>query len=622
MGRVGKLTNEGSQPQCVKLQIQGVPAYGLIDSGADITIMGGILFKKVAAVARFRKRDLKKADKTTRNYDHTPFTLDGRIDMDLTFDGKTMCTPVYIKADAHDQLLLSEGVCRQLGILHYHPSVEPWRGGRARKRSRQQGGNQEQQAMPARQEASATPEAMPCSPNSSDAGVPTVRVRLVQSLQLLPHQGATVAVEIDGCASLETPKTVLLRVSEDALLQVEDALLHVGKDHPTCVQVFNPTGVSCQVKAGFKLGEVEEVEVTATEEGIPSAAPPDKDTVGVGRVTSSEVEERRKKLCEIIGKPELLTPKQTEELHKFLGEHHGAFAIDANERGETDMLTMEIVTGDAAPKRQAARRLPLAVRSEVARQLREMQSTGVVEPSSSPWASPVVMVRKKDGSHRFCVDYRELNAVTKADTFPLPRIDDLLDQLEAARYFTTLDLASGYWQIRLHQDSAEKTAFVTPQGLFQFHVMPFGLTNAPSVFQRLMERVLAGLNPEDGPAFTAVYIDDVIVFSRTLEEHLQHLCQVIQRISNAGLKLKPTKCHFIWEEVEYLGHLITPKGLKTNPKLTSAVANFPQPRNLTELRRFLGMCSYYRRFVPGFAKIASPLQSTTRKDSPFRWTPD
>ena len=152
--------------------------------------------------------------------------------------------------------------------------------------------------------------------------------------------------------------------------------------------------------------------------------------------------------------------------------------------------------------------------------------------------------------------------------------------------------------------------------------MPFGLTNAPSVFQRLIERVLAGLNPEDGPAFTAVYIDDVIVFSRTLEEHLQHLCQVIQRISNAGLKLKPTKCHFIREEVEYLGHLITPKGLKTNPTLTSAVANFPQPRNLTELRRFLGMCSYYRRFVPGFAKIASPLQSLTRKDSPFRWTPD
>lgn len=148
-------------------------------------------------------------------------------------------------------------------------------------------------------------------------------------------------------------------------------------------------------------------------------------------------------------------------------------------------------------------------------------------------------------------------------------------------------------------------AFVTPQGLFQFRVMPFGLTNAPSVFQQLMEKILSGLNPEDGPDFVAVYIDDVLVFSRTLEEHLQHLRQVIQRIRDAGLKLKPSKYSFVREEVEYLGHIITPHGLKTNPRLTSAIVDFPQPRTLTELRRFLGMCSYYRRFVLNFSKIAS-----------------
>ena len=204
---------------------------------------------------------------------------------------------------------------------------------------------------------------------------------------------------------------------------------------------------------------------------------------------------------------------------------------------ETDLLTMEIETGEATPKKQASRRMPFAVRSEVAQQLRDMQAAGVVKPSNSPWASPVVMVCKRDGTHRFCVDYRELNSVTKDDTFPLHRIDDLLDQLGEARYFSTLDLASGYWQIRMHPDSVEKTAFITPQGLFQFQVMPFGLTNAPSVFQRLMERVLAGLNPEDGPDFVSVYINNVLVFSCTLEEHLQHLRQVIQRISAAGLKL-------------------------------------------------------------------------------------
>ena len=176
-----RLTDQGSKPQCVKLQVQGVPAYGIIDSGADITIMGGILFKKVAAVARFKKRDLRRPDKTPRNYDQAPFTLDGRIDMDLSFDGKTMCTPVYIKADAHDQLLLSEGVCRQLGILQYHASVEPWRGGRKRNQSHPS--------------AEATAQATPCSTpersqhsyGNSEVGVPTVRVRLLQSVNLLPH---------------------------------------------------------------------------------------------------------------------------------------------------------------------------------------------------------------------------------------------------------------------------------------------------------------------------------------------------------------------------------------------------------------------------------------------------
>ncbi len=149
---------------------------------------------------------------------------------------------------------------------------------------------------------------------------------------------------------------------------------------------------------------------------------------------------------------------------------------------------MEIQTSDALPKRQRVRRTPFAVRGEVARQLREMQGSGVISPSASPWASPVVLVRKKDGTLRFCIDYRELNSVTKTDTFPLPRNDDMLDQLNKAKFFSTLDLASGYWQVQVHPQSKEKTAFVTHRGLYQFNVMPFGLKNAPGVFQRLMQR--------------------------------------------------------------------------------------------------------------------------------------
>ena len=162
---------------------------------------------------------------------------------------------------------------------------------------------------------------------------------------------------------------------------------------------------------------------------------------------------------------------------------------------------MEINTGDSSAKKQPPRRMPFAVCQQVAKQLKNMQKNGVIRPSCSPWSSPVIMVRKKDGSHHFCLDYNRLNAATKPDTFPLPHIDDLLDQLREARYFSTLDLASGFWQIRIEPLLQEKTAFITPQSLYKFRVMPFGLTNTPAIFQGLIQKVLAGLNPEDGNEF-------------------------------------------------------------------------------------------------------------------------
>ena len=250
------------------------------------------------------------------------------------------------------------------------------------------------------------------------------------------------------------------------------------------------------------------------------------------------------------------------QLRGFLADNHKVFSLEEGERGETDIVTMSIDTGDSHPRKQAPRHMPFIVRQEVAKQLKNMQRDGVIQPSCSPWSSPVVMVRKKDGSHRFCVDYRGLNSVTKADNFPLPRIDDLLDQCGGASYFSTLDLASGFWQIQVKPQSREKTAFTTPHGLYEFLVMLFGLTNTPAVFQRLMQQVLSGLNPGDGNDFVAAYLDDILVFSRTLPEHLEHLRKVIDQLRSANLKLKPSKCKFLCSEVEYLGHVITPGGLR------------------------------------------------------------
>ena len=584
-----RITDRGSEARSVKVEIQGVPAYGIVDSAADITIMGGKLFKQVANVARLHKKDFKPADKTPCTYNRQPFHLDGRVDLDIVFCDKTMRTPVYIKMDAPDELLLSEGVCRQLDIVTYHKDVCPRKTG------------EEQKA------------------------VKTVRVNLVQTVRFLPHQSITVQVKIDGKEGtlLVEPDNELEAVTG---VQVEDTLVQLNGEGLAHVVLSNMTGCSSCVDAGTVIGEAAEVDIVKADEaviinpsvsGTPLLRPDDELTV-VRNIELANT--REEKLKELVGKPKLLDERQREELLNLLTSHHSAFCLDDQDRGETNLVEMEIHTGEEAPRRAAARRMPFAVRQEVARQLESMQEAGIIEPSSSPWSSPVVMVRKKDGSLRFCVDYRELNKVTRKDTYPLPRVDDLLDQIGQSKFFTTLDLASGYWQIRVEPSSREKTAFVTPHGLFQFRVMPFGLTNAPAVFQRLMQSVLMGLNPTVGNQFVSVYIDDVLIYSRTLSEHLEHLKLVIERIEQAGLKLKPSKCSFVREEVEYLGHLLTPDGLKTNPRTVNAVKEYPQPQSVKEIRQFLGLSSYYRRFIKNFAALAQPLTALTRNNVEFKWT--
>ena len=212
----------------------------------------------------------------------------------------------------------------------------------------------------------------------------------------------------------------------------------------------------------------------------------------------------------------------------MLEEYHEVFSLGKEDRGETDLIELHIDTGDAVPWKYPVRRVPFAVRDEIARNLQEMQDANVIQPSISPWASPVVLVRKKDGTLRFCVDYRGLNSVTKLDQFPLPHIDDLLDQLGKSRYFTTLYLASGYWQIQVDKPSREKTAFITHHGLLSCRL------DLLTPLQ-LMQKVLSDLKTDDGRDFAEVYIDDVLIFSKTLAEHLQHIRLILERLKKAML---------------------------------------------------------------------------------------
>ena len=247
-----------------------------------------------------------------------------------------------------------------------------------------------------------------------------------------------------------------------------------------------------------------------------------------------------------------------------------------------------------------------------------MLENDIIEPSVSPWASPIVLVRKSDGTFRFCVDYRRLNSVTHQDAFPLPRIDATLDNLGAARFFSTLDLQSGYWQVPVNECDREKTAFVTPSGLYQFKCMPFGLTNAPATFQRLMNAVLRGLTPSQ----CLVYLDDIIVFSSTFDEHIHRLRSVFGALRSANLKVKPRKCHLLQSEVKFLGHIVSSQGIATDPSKVKAAREWPVPTSVKTLKSFLGFASYYRRFIRNFAKISSPLNSLLVKDVPFIWTPE
>ena len=222
-----------------------------------------------------------------------------------------------------------------------------------------------------------------------------------------------------------------------------------------------------------------------------------------------------------------------------------------------------------------------------------MLTGGQIEPSDSPWSAPVVLVTKKDGGTRFCVDYRRLNFAMVKDAYPLPRIDDTLDMLAGKKWFSTLDLASGYWQVSLSPDARCKTAFATHSGLFQFRVMPFGLCNAPATFERLMDRVLQGLRWSRCP----VYLDDIISFGTTFDDTLDNLTLIVERLPSYGLQLKSTKCHLFRTSVPFLGHVVGRRGLECDPRKIEDVG-------------------YYRRFIPSFADLAEPLVTWLVKMSP------
>ena len=315
-----------------------------------------------------------------------------------------------------------------------------------------------------------------------------------------------------------------------------------------------------------------------------------------------------------------LTPEQKTQLIHLLARNRDVFAKDLTELSCTNVLKHRIDTGDATPTRQRYYQQSPEAKREIEKQISGMLKNGIIEPTDSEWASSVLLVKKKSGELRFVVDYRRLNSVTRPLFYPLPLMSTVIETLGEVKpkYFSALDMRSGYWQLELTDDSKPKTAFACHMGMYQFTRLPFGISNAPSTYQLLMNKVFAGLIPSK----LLVYIDDTILYANTFEAMSQNLEEVFSRLRAAKLKLHGGKSFFCQSRVTYLGHVLSADGVAVDPTKMDAFRTYPEPTNVKEVRAYLGYTGFYRKFVEGYAKIAGPLYDLLRLDAKFQWTPE
>jgi hypothetical protein len=277
-------------------------------------------------------------------------------------------------------------------------------------------------------------------------------------------------------------------------------------------------------------------------------------------------------------------------------------------------FSIELIPG-TAPISKRPYRMDVKDLAKLKKQIEELLSKGFIRPSSSPWRSPTLFIDKKDGSRRLCIDYRSLNEITIKNKYPLPRIEDLFDHMRGAKVFSKIDLRSGYHQLKIRMEDIPKTAFTSRYGLYEFTMMSFGLTNAPAYFMYLMNKVFM----EYLDKFVVVFIDDILVFSRSEEEHEEHLRLVLQKLLEHQLYAKFSKCDFWLKEVSFLGHIITDGGIAVDPSKVRDVLNWSPPKNVLEIRSFLGLAGYYQRFIEGFSKIVKPFTTLLEKGKEFKW---
>ena len=546
----------------------------MIDTGCQVTILATSVFKKMCEIHPQVRNGLVPCAQRLVSADSSPLTVMGRINLNVVFPGLQCDMCCVVAGIGTDGLLGTEALQSCLPHQLDLRTGQLWADGRSTLQLHQQ------------------------------KPTPKVSGSLITAVVLPPDSEVVANFSING-GHLGT--CALIDPNWDLTEEFGVVVGHTLVDATTplaSVLIINPNAEEVVLPCGSHIGDlvpVLSVSVARSDLQLPvkmTTALPDYLEDIIRGSHASLGDSGRQSLRDLLHRYEHVFPAPGEPV-----------------TGRSKSVQHEIETNEARPVRCGPRRLaPAGLRREQDC-VREMLTGGQIEPSDSPWASPVVLVTKKDGSTRFCVDYRRLNSLTVKDAYPLPRIDDSLRLLGNQQWFSTMDLASGYWQVAMSPEAKRKAAFVTNEGLFQFRVMPFGLCNAPATFERLMDRVLCGMRWSR----CLVYLDDVISFGKTVPEAIVRLEEVLARLSDFGLQLKAKKCTFMQTEVGFLGHIVGRTGLACDPEKLSAVRNWHEPNRVKAVRQFVGFVGYYRRFVKNFAELADPLVSLTRKGVPFVW---
>ncbi|KAF5802176.1 putative nucleotidyltransferase, Ribonuclease H [Helianthus annuus] len=434
-------------------------------------------------------------------------------------------------------------------------------------------------------------------------GLPVKALSAKYEVELADGTLETVSTVLDGCAisirNHSFPLSLLpfKLAGFDVVLLGMDWLSH-NQAQIVCsrrqVIIKTPSGESLAIQGDTRHGLPEQVSMLKASQCLKNGC-----VIYMAQVTIDEQKPKIEDTPVISEYPEVFP----EELPGLPPDRQVEFKID-------------IIPG-AAPIARAPYRLAPTEMKELRTQLDDLLAKGFIRPSSSPWGAPILFVKKKDGSMRLCIDYRELNKVTIKNRYPLPRIDDLFDQLQGASYFSKIDLRSGYHQLKVKDEDVHKTAFRTRYGHYEFLVMPFGLTNAPAAFMDLMNRVCKPYLDK----FVIVFIDDILIYSKNQADHEKHLRCILKLLHQEKLYAKFSKCEFWLREVQFLGHVVSERGIQVDPAKVEAVMNWQEPKTPTEICSFLGLAGYYRRFIENFSRIAAPLTLLTRRSSKFNWGP-